>query len=615
MKEYQRKGGRVMQWYCKAVGGVLGYVNEDEVCLVNGQSYEPDSFPHTLKCEKGKLGDSEDSFLYVYGKVRAREESFRLTVSLSAESISEHFGKQSGYGLMLADTEVSGSKRARHRNYLFAGWLGSDPCPVVKAVAGYTDPKAEDGRGRIVDMSRRFQLKQDLKRQEGFRQLSIEKTNEGLTISWEEQKIFIPGCGFLLQQDPENLFAGVALARGVRTHIENVSFEKSPGKASETPDGVIRMHLPVDSFSEKLLHAEALPTVRSEGIIYVSPSGEEGATGSREDPMTLQHAVLSAKAGAEICLLEGVYELREPLVIPRECSGAEEKRITLKAETRRKAILFGESPDDLPVMVIGGDFWNVEGLVFQNSRASGLVVCGNHNRIMDCEAHHNGDTGILIKAPMETERSKWPAFNEVRGCDSYENADPDGENADGFGAKLRIGEGNQFVDCLAYRNADDGFDLYNKSLYGPGGAVKIDSCAAMENGFALRNGQRVRGTGVGFKLGGEFQAVAHEARNCVAIRNASAGFSNNNNPACRIIFCTDAENGPRTRASWRKLLKEKLKPEKNKDGSLYLKRLPSVERMTLPHRLENGELDWEIRPRGLGKTKSAGAMPLVRRNR
>ena len=126
------------------------------------------------------------------------------------------------------------------------------------------------------------------------------------------------------------------------------------------------------------------------------------------------------------------------------------------------------------------------------------------------------------------------AIQGVRGlrCDSCGNRDDAGVNADGFGAKLSVGEGNRFIECIARENADDGFDLYSKSILGPIGAVMIDRCVACGNG------------GMGFKLGGEDQQAAHEVRDCLAYANAGGGFSANSNQALRLSGLISWKNGP-----------------------------------------------------------------------
>ena len=36
------------------------------------------------------------------------------------------------------------------------------------------------------------------------------------------------------------------------------------------------------------------------------------------------------------------------------------------------------------------------------------------------------------------------------------------EDADGFAAKLTVGDGNVFDGCISYNNADDGWDFFAK---------------------------------------------------------------------------------------------------------------------------------------------------------
>ena len=71
---------------------------------------------------------------------------------------------------------------------------------------------------------------------------------------------------------------------------------------------------------------------------------------------------------------------------------------------------------------------------------------------------------------------------------SHDNFDPDnGEDADGFAAKLTVGPGNVFDGCISSYNTDDGWDLYTKSETGPIDPITI------KNSVAHHNGQRHRG--------------------------------------------------------------------------------------------------------------------------
>ena len=81
----------------------------------------------------------------------------------------------------------------------------------------------------------------------------------------------------------------------------------------------------------------------------------------------------------------------------------------------------------------------------------------------------------------------WPGYSLIKNCTSCNNYDNEtyGENADGFAAKLTVGYGNVFDGCIAYRNSDDGWDLFAKTDSGNIGMVIMYNCVAFENGFIL----------------------------------------------------------------------------------------------------------------------------------
>jgi hypothetical protein len=160
--------------------------------------------------------------------------------------------------------------------------------------------------------------------------------------------------------------------------------------------------------------------------------------------------------------------------------------------------------------------------------------------------HHNDDTGLQITVPeaQATDNTRG-AYNTVINCDSYDNYDEltNGENADGFAAKLRIGPGNVFRGCRAWYNVDDGWDLF-----------AADDVVVIENCWAFLNGQTSRGTGSsgdgnGFKLGGRPAGVgqgnaAHQARGNSAFENDACGFTRNNNTLTPSLSqCGVARNG------------------------------------------------------------------------
>ena len=167
------------------------------------------------------------------------------------------------------------------------------------------------------------------------------------------------------------------------------------------------------------------------------------------------------------------------------------------------------------------------------------------NVIRNCEAYGNGDTGFLICSFPGSSKNGWPKRNRVESCCSHDNCDSVRCNADGFGAKLSLGEGNGFFNCKAFHNIDDGFDLYTKSSIGKIGPVTLEGCVAESNGW-LSDEIRPSGdpkTGVGFKLGGEGLKVRHQVRYCVANDNARVGFDANSNPGVSLSACEARGNG------------------------------------------------------------------------
>ena len=157
--------------------------------------------------------------------------------------------------------------------------------------------------------------------------------------------------------------------------------------------------------------------------------------------------------------------------------------------------------------------------------------------------HGCEDTGLQITASSSDATNDAKAANNlVLNCDSYENLDQptNGENADGFAAKLRIGPGNVFRGCRAWNNADDGWDFFASD-----DVVTIDNCWAFLNGKVV-SGSNTAGDGNGFKLGGapsgagEGGAV-HIVKNSYAFDNRACGFVRNNNPEVPMLTSCGAQ--------------------------------------------------------------------------
>jgi glycosyltransferase involved in cell wall biosynthesis len=539
-----------------AEGTALVDGQEVRIAACSSQRVEMDR-SLVLVADTGKLADSQDSFVFCYRTIDPSTEGFRLSATVTASEASSRADQQSGCGIMLADSDACEQRRCCHRNSLLLGRFGRARALGTRLVAGHVRPDCfEPANARVVDESRAFSVEDDKPFAGRAREFAAEKTDGGLVLTCDGQRMDVPGCDFLMRQDPSLICVGFAVARGVRMEVHDIEFATWPGVASHTPEGTIRSSIPDYPFDRRLVSdacaegsvaGEALPQV-----CYVAPTGSPDASGRADEPATLERALSSARPGMRIVLKDGRYRPERPLVIAAGLSGTVDEPIALEAEHPRKAYVDGVlMTRGQPLLVLDADFWRVEGLVLCNSPLSGLTVFGSANRIVNCEAYANGDTGILVISRPGADRRDWPSRNLVKDCDSHHNCDIYRCNADGFGAKLRVGEGNVFYRCLAYQNIDDGFDLYAKSTFGPIGSVELDSCVAYQNGTMGEAGAaRTKPGGAGFKLGGENQVVAHEVWNCLAVGNAQAGFSANSNPAGSLHFCTAVANGrtPRNNA-------------------------------------------------------------------
>lgn len=172
---------------------------------------------------------------------------------------------------------------------------------------------------------------------------------------------------------------------------------------------------------------------------------------------------------------------------------------------------------------ISGDYYWLKGLKVMGAGDNGIYISGTYNTIESCDITKCRDTGLQI--------SNGGSYNHIKGVNSTYNYDPktDGENADGFAAKLNIGPGNWFETCSADYNSHDGYDLYNA-----GNSVKFYDCEASYNG--VNNGN-------GFKIGGNYTADNHYLKNCIATNNKLRGFDQNNNTgALTLVDCTGEKN-------------------------------------------------------------------------
>ncbi|MBQ6621283.1 MAG: right-handed parallel beta-helix repeat-containing protein [Mogibacterium sp.] len=301
----------------------------------------------------------------------------------------------------------------------------------------------------------------------------------------------------------------------------------------------------VETDSIRILLSRRKSQLLRSSELVAAPSGSCFGDGTAASPYDLQTAIDLCRAGQEIRVLPGHYELTSALVIRREQSGTADapKRIRCRTAPEKPAILdFLGTSHALEILA---DHWEIDGLTV--TRGFGFCIQGSHDKIRNCVARDNLETGFLIRHPdIRADRADWPSDDLVEDCISVCNCDDSEHNADGFACKVAAGDGNRFVRCLSALNSDDGFDLFAKNRRI--GAVRLEGCISCLNGYRLEADGALRktaGNGNGFKLGGSGLAIAHSATDCEAFGNKGAGFTSNSNPHLALSGCRSGNNGGR----------------------------------------------------------------------
>ncbi|MFI6183234.1 RICIN domain-containing protein [Nonomuraea sp. NPDC051191] len=281
------------------------------------------------------------------------------------------------------------------------------------------------------------------------------------------------------------------------------------------------------------------PTVPPAGALYVSPNGRDGATGTRSDPTTLTSAITRVAAGGTIYLRGGTYAFSQTVTIAPGNDGTASARKKLSAYPGETPVLNFAAQSEDPAnrgLAVNGSYWHLYGIIVERAGDNGIFVGGSDNIVERSETRFNRDTGLqLSRIASDTPQSRWPSRNLILSTVSHDNADSDGEDADGFAAKLTVGPGNVFRYAVSRNNIDDGWDLYTKPDTGPIGPVTVEDSLSYGNGTLSDGSQAGNGDRNGYKLGGEDIKVNHVVRRNIAYRNGKHGFTYNRNPGTMTI--------------------------------------------------------------------------------
>ncbi|WP_199841304.1 carbohydrate-binding protein, partial [Streptomyces scabiei] len=177
--------------------------------------------------------------------------------------------------------------------------------------------------------------------------------------------------------------------------------------------------------------------------LYVSPSGTDGAAGTISNPTTLTSAISRITAGGTIYLRGGTYAHSSTVTIPVGNSGTAAARTKLSAYPGETPVLNFSAQSESSSnrgLQINGSYWHVHGLVVERAGDNGIYVGGSDNVIERTVTRFNRDTGLQLgRIASSTPAADWPSDNLILSAESHDNADSDGEDADGFAAKLTTG--------------------------------------------------------------------------------------------------------------------------------------------------------------------------------
>ncbi len=308
-----------------------------------------------------------------------------------------------------------------------------------------------------------------------------------------------------------------------------------------------------------------------EHCVYVAPWGSDAGDGSWENPFyNLQSAVDLVQPGDTIYMRGGTYyptamKDGQKTTVRIDKIGSPEAWFTIKTFPGEFPVLnFKDQPKKVSVrgIQLNGNYWHIYGLHITRAGDNGIKLEGSHNRIERCTFSYNDDTGLQLGFGHDFSDSghgssndgSWCAYNDIIDCDSYLNCDADnyGSDADGFACKMHNGEGNRFVRCRAWDNADDAWDLYETDF-----GVQLIECWAWGSGRAdlfdwVEASGSFQGNGNGIKLGGNGTGGSskgvHEVWRCVAFNNNKTGSvkgfdQNSHKGGVKLVNCLAFGNG------------------------------------------------------------------------
>jgi hypothetical protein len=264
---------------------------------------------------------------------------------------------------------------------------------------------------------------------------------------------------------------------------------------------------------------------------YISPSGSDNNSGSKESPFfTINKAWSVVNPGDIIYARGGTYKYNSRQNLSGK-SGSLNDTIRLWAYPGEQPVFTKSSSFTTPsfpvsLILIRGDYIHIKGIEVayftQKSTAVwyGIAVTGSDNNKFELiKSHHNGH-GMVLRDECDN--------NLVLNSDFYMNSDPMTSygNADGLAIAYHSSSvENKVVGCRFWNNSDDGLDLWQNN-----GNLVLEGSWAWKNGFK-DDGVTPAGDGCGFKFGStttqDGSEVKRTVKNNVSVYNRSRGYMQN----------------------------------------------------------------------------------------
>ena len=297
---------------------------------------------------------------------------------------------------------------------------------------------------------------------------------------------------------------------------------------------------------------------------YYAAPGAKGDGKSISTPGDLNTLASKTIAGGDsLFLMDGVYYITATVDV-KNAEGTADKMTYVGAMKGAHPIIDGYKMAYSNNSQSNGirtrkAYTHLYGITVRYAGFKGFLIGGNYNKIENCTSQASVDSGFGVK-----EADNCLFIN----CDSFDSFDyqlggtqkPDfGGNADGFCDKQFTGDGNTYINCRAWNNSDDGWDLYVRVTNTP---IVFINCITFNNSpeyydftgnprletdkawFDSVEGKEMKtsknyvavwsrtkyynnGNKNGFKLGGAGVATDVTMYRCLAVANTVKGFDQN----------------------------------------------------------------------------------------